>query len=412
MGLNLSRNDTVLLSPEHMDVSLNAACHWLTDKAQMKTERLTHEKNSKEHNYKNWKGAIKGEYSAFARQWDFYCPVWHTGQAVKALVQAYRLTEREEYLKAAREGSRFIYRHQVWEKGNPLNGLILAYENTNDLVYTSAILECMDGLMELAELEHDENAWERIILAAEFIIRYTYQQNGLFWDAFSTEKGETVVPNHCRVKQGCDGRPLLDDGIFCRLYKKTGDLRYKQIARETAECLIKEQNPPGNWIDFSPCKPEKGFLHPRHTYWWGMPLLDVYELTKDPVYLENALTSGRFTRKMMRIDGGMMRGTNIEFNTESFGHAASGSACAAIFFMRLYEKQKQTEWLEAAGNALCFCMEMQISETEDPNLQGVIVEKVLPPCGSDRLPYQIRDIGTIFYIQAAVKYIEMMKREA
>ncbi|MBT9775150.1 hypothetical protein GPL15_01345 [Clostridium sp. MCC353] len=290
---------------------------------------------------------------------------------------------------------------------NPLNGLILAYENRNDMVNTSAVLECMDGLMDLAELEQDEEAWERLIEAAEFLIRFTYQQNGLFWDSFSTVRNETVVPNFFRVKAGCDGRPLLDDGIFCRLFKKTGNLRYKQIALETADRLIKEQNPPGNWIDFAPCKPEKGLFHPRQTYWWGMPLLDVYELTGDSVYFENALISGEFTRRMLRLDGGMMRGTNREFNTESFGHAASGSACAAIFMMRLYEEQKDVKWLKAAKNALCFCMEMQLYETGDPNLLGVIVEKVLPPGGSDKLPYQIRDLGTIFYVQAAVRYMEM-----
>lgn len=411
MGLNLSRDDEALLSPEHMEMSLNAACHWLTEKAQMKTEYLTDEKNTKEHIYRNWKGAIKGEYTASVRQWDFYCPVWHTGQAVKALVLAYRLTGREEYLDGAREGSRFIYRYQIWDENDPLHGLILAYENRNDLVYTSAVLECMDGLMELAELDQDEEAWKRIIRAAEFIIRYTYQDNGLFWDAFSAEGRETIVPNHCRVKEGCDGRPLLDDGVFCRLYEKTGDMRYKKIAQATADRLIKEQNPPGNWIDFSPCKPDKGILHPRQTYWWGMPLLDVYEMTGDPVYLDNALISGEFTRRMLRIDGGMMRGTNIEFNTESFGHAASGSACAAIFMLRLYCIQREDKWLEAAKRALSFCMEMQIYTSEDTNLAGAIVEKVLPPRGSDRLPYQIRDIGTIFYIQAAVQYIEMKKRE-
>ncbi|MBT9775151.1 hypothetical protein GPL15_01350 [Clostridium sp. MCC353] len=116
MGLNLTRDDNALLSPEHMETSLRAACRWLTDRAQMKTERLTEEKNSKNHIYQNWKGAMKGEYSASFRQWDFYCPMWHTGQAVKALVRAYRLTGDETYLNAAREGSHFIYRYQIWEQ--------------------------------------------------------------------------------------------------------------------------------------------------------------------------------------------------------------------------------------------------------------------------------------------------------
>ena len=37
----------------------------------------------------------------------------------------------------------------------------------------------------------------------------------------------------------------------------------------------------------------------------------------------------------------------------------------------------------------------------DPNLKGAILEKVLPPDGTDRLPYHLRDLGTTFFVQAA-----------
>ena len=34
----------------------------------------------------------------------------------------------------------------------------------------------------------------------------------------------------------------------------------------------------------------------------------------------------------------------------------------------------------------------------DPNLRGAVLEKVLPPDGTDRLPYRVRDLGTIFFL--------------
>ena len=39
-------------------------------------------------NYKEWRGAIRGEYNAAEKKWGCCCPYWHTGQAVKALVIA------------------------------------------------------------------------------------------------------------------------------------------------------------------------------------------------------------------------------------------------------------------------------------------------------------------------------------
>ena len=53
---------------------------------------------------------------------------------------------------------------------------------------------------------------------------------------------------------------------------------------------------------------------------------------------------------------------------------------------------------------------MQLLNCKDPNLQGVILEKVLPPDGTDNLPYYVRDLGTIFFIQAACEYLQLAKK--
>jgi hypothetical protein len=42
---------------------------------------------------------------------------------------------------------------------------------------------------------------------------------------------------------------------------------------------------------------------------------------------------------------------------------------------------------------------------KDPNLKSAVLEKVLESDGTDGSPYYIRDLGTIFFIQAAAKAI-------
>jgi len=56
---------------------------------------------------------------------------------------------------------------------------------------------------------------------------------------------------------------------------------------------------------------------------------------------------------------------------------------------------------------LSFCSMMQMTAPEDPNLRGVVIEKVLPPDGTDKSPYHIRDLGTIFFVQAASKWLAL-----
>ena len=50
---------------------------------------------------------------------------------------------------------------------------------------------------------------------------------------------------------------------------------------------------------------------------------------------------------------------------------------------------------------------MQFTRAGDPALNGAILEKVLPPDGSDASPYHVRDLGTIFFLQAAALWLQL-----
>jgi hypothetical protein len=58
-----------------------------------------------------------------------------------------------------------------------------------------------------------------------------------------------------------------------------------------------------------------------------------------------------------------------------------------------------------------FYVNMEFKNPEDPNLKGAILEKVLPLMnGTDKSPYYIRDLGTIFFIQAVAKTLLSFKQ--
>ncbi len=110
----------------------------------------------------------------------------------------------------------------------------------------------------------------------------------------------------------------------------------------------------------------------------------------------------------MRRDGGIFRNTYTDFTTDSFGHATSGAACAVIMFLEYYDETGDGEILPFIEKGLKFCMSMQFTNPADPNLKGAILEKVLPPDGTDRSPYYLRDLSTIFFIQAAAHYLRIL----
>ena len=63
--------------------ALALALEWLTGTAMIRDEAAAD--FPRRYAYRRWRGAVRSEYSAAKRQWDMFCPVWHTGQAVKAL---------------------------------------------------------------------------------------------------------------------------------------------------------------------------------------------------------------------------------------------------------------------------------------------------------------------------------------
>ncbi|MBQ9501882.1 MAG: hypothetical protein IJU70_06980 [Lentisphaeria bacterium] len=381
---------------------LENAVHWLTGAA-CNRENIPIGPRGRQMPTTSWRGAIRGEYRAATRQWDSFCPVWHTGQAVKALVLAARTLNRPEWLEEAKFCAQFLLDNQFTEGENA--GLIAAYEDYPDRVNTSAILECLDGLFLLSAATGDASY-------STAALKALYWVKDHMWDAKIRRFYDVYDPVRRRIIHGvscAQNRPLLDDAVFCTGWKLSRDASLLQVALDTAETLLTDEAPPGNWIKYLPCSAERDSIHPRHAYWWGNPMLDLFRETGDVRYKECFLRSVTWYRKALRTDGGLFRSTSSDFSTDSFGHATSGSACAAIMFLRYLELTRDAGIASDLERALAFCCRMQFINPADPALKGAVLEKVLPPDGTDDSPYHIRDLATIFFIQAASEYLRSVK---
>ena len=387
---------------EELRKSLISACKWITDIAQVKDNQPVGKRGQKMF-FKLWNGAIRGEYRVATKEWDSFGPTWHTGQAVKALTMAASALGMPDLLDAAKYSAEFIMANRI-QKGKDV-GIILAFEDFEDLVCTSGILETVDGLFMLGDATGDYKYIDAANKAVLWVINKTYvSEKRIFRDRYDYAN---EVFSQIRVQ----GRPLLDDAVFLKSWKYTGEEIFRKVAVETADTLLENESPPGNWIKYIPCSAANGRIHPRHAYWWGLPMYDVYLETGDERYLQCFYRSVKWYQRAMRHDGGFIRATYVNFNTDSVNHATSGSACAVICFLKYYEHTGDRKIIPYIEKGLRYCMNMQFTKPEDPNLQGAILEKILGPEGTDRNPFYVRDLGTIFFIQAASMYLQIFSRK-
>ena len=377
--------------------SLELAVRWLTEIAMVRSEEQVN--FPPRLSYKRWRGAIRGEYSAAGQQWEMFCPMWHTGQAIKALCLAAKALNKPELLEEAAFSAGFIMDNRITSSDDA--GLIPAFEDIPDQINISAVLESLDGLFHLSESTGNRSYSDAAVQALKWVRDHAWvPKKGIFNDIYDPQKRQFNFETRSH-----QGRPLLDDAVFVTAWQLTGDRSFLDMAQRIGETLLEKENPQGNWIAYIPCNTTRQDIHPRHAYWWGMPMRKLYHATGDKRFLDCFERGAQWYARALRTDGGIIRRTRVDFNTESFGHATSGSACAARYFLQYQSETGNSIFEPLLSKALNYCMNMQFTHPQDYNLHGAILEKILPPSGSDASPYYIRDLGTIFFIQAAAEYL-------
>ena len=400
-----------MVDRQKLITAVDKACGWMAFVSQHREESLPPCSRSGRMLHKTWKGAFKGEYTARSKEWEMFCPIWHTGQGVAALADGYLLTGKTEYLDSAKMGAEFILRERYSDPNHKHYGLIWGIEDYDDCLNTSATMECQKGLWALLKLTNDERYSQAIINQCAWIKKYAYLGGGHMYDHFCLSND--TMWEHDRQLNGAPvdgkparaGRPLAEDAVFLKAYQISGDESFKKIFYETVDYLCENEYPEGTWAQYPPCYIKSGKVHPRHSYWWGLPMYYAYLDSGDEKYYECMKRCGEWYLKGVRRDGGHFRGTYTDFSTDSFGHETSGALCASILWEHLHKLDKDPKWHEAAARSLNFAMGVQFIEPEDKNLKGAILEKVLHPEGSDSSPYHLRDLGTIFFVQAAAAYL-------
>jgi len=144
-----------------------------------------------------------------------------------------------------------------------------------------------------------------------------------------------------------------------------------------------------------------GFPSSRQAFRWGAPLIVAFQESGDRRYLDCARRVGDWYLHLTRDEADPFHASL----RSSQAVDTSGMACAAILWMDLYQETKDERWMSATRRALRYCLSMQFRDVQDASLKGALLEQLLPPNGSDRSPFYVRDIATIYFIQAACRFL-------
>ncbi|UCH10225.1 MAG: hypothetical protein JSU61_13675 [Fidelibacterota bacterium] len=367
-------------------------CNWLTDVAQVLDDRTG--------DY----GVIKGEYDTKSRQWKLYGPFWHTGQAVRLLLQAYRMEGDEKNLRSALLGGEYMIRDQCMdERDAKFYGFIHGAQAQQS--NTASQLEGFAALYDLHAVTQDAMWLERFHLAVDWVAKNLYLEGeGLFYNGYSAVKDELAPVEK--------SRPTNDDAIFWLAYQHFEDPVYLDIFREVSVRLLRDEDPPGNWMLYRPCFPEsfegRGSIHARHAWWWGYPMLQAYNAFQDDKYLEAGIRAGDWYIRNSNLDGGYYYHTTREgHNHLSFDFSTSAVGCAVIMWCDLWQRLGDDKYRDAIQRALGFLLRAQFrQDVPDPNLRGAFFEGYLPPDGTMEPGFYLRDIATIFPARAMLTILE------
>jgi hypothetical protein len=372
-------------------------CDWLTDISQVMDQA--------DSSY----GAMKGEYDTKNRKWSFYGPFWHTGQAVRTLLLAYNMTGKEKYLKHAILGGEYMIRYQTMDKEDKkFYGFIHGKESKG--ANTASQVEGFMALYDLYKLTKDVKWLERFHLAVDWVAKNLYLNGeGLFYNGYSAIKDELDPIEK--------SRPTNDDAIFGVAYEEFKNPLYLEIFREVSDRLLKDEDPPGNWMKYPPCRPDefegRGRIHPRHAWWWGYPMLAAYDIFGEQKYLDAGIRAAQWYIDNNNLDGGYYYNmTKSGGKHLSFDFCTSAVGCAVIMWTDLWNRTHENKYAKEIETSLGFLLRAQFNQdVEDPNIKGAFFEGYLPPDGTLSPGFYIRDVATIFAVRAVLQILETFRED-
>lgn len=359
-------------------------------------------------------GKSRCDYNIVQGKWYPYEPAWHTGQIINGLVDAYRVTDNEEYLIAAKKAGNWWTSLLI--KDHPkLEGMLYAVhgDHAGEVLVFATISDGTPGLFNLYKATKIDKYAAVPTSAGRWMLEHMYvPEHGVFYDTVDPETGEVRKENSPfwkdkEVQELFDvSRPNNEGSLFKDMYEYTGDEKYKKVFIELCNSLVEKQDEYGLWMDFMPNHKHEGTFHPRFNLWYAESLIDGYELTGDKRYLEAARKTLEFHVKFQGKDGSFHYVNYVDGRTDRGSKTGSAVAFIGILGIRLIEHGVGEQFKDNVERSFNWVIKNRYAQNHpDPNLRGGLINLRSRHRQGMHWITQ-RDVGTAFGMRFLAKYYE------
>jgi hypothetical protein len=240
-------------------------------------------------------------------------------------------------------------------------------------------------------------------------------EQGMCYDSVDPLTGEVLTenspfwPNQEEVTLYNVARPNTEGSLFLDMYRYTGEQKYKEAFLILCESLLEKQGPEGLWMDFTPNNKAQGSFHPRFNLWYAESLIDAYEITGDSRFLDAAKKTAQMYAKVQNSLGTIFYQNFLDGKRNENSITGSAVAFAGIIWLRLLEHGVGDEFSLNIERSLNWVLNNQFAINHpDENLRGAILNTRVRN-RSGKVWIVNRDIGTSFGLRFLAGYHDYLQ---
>lgn len=360
-------------------------------------------------------GKSRCDYNMIEGKWYPYEVPWHTGQAVLALLQAYKVTGNQDYLASAKKGGDYWASLEI--KDHPkLKGMVNAIHGDalgDDFLVFATVSDGTPGIYELSRVTGDKKYARVATNAASWMLaNMYYPEKGVCYDNIDAKTGE-VLKEYSPFWNKMDkkdqqlinvSRPNTEGYLFKDAFEFSGEKKFKEAYINLCNSLIEKQGPEGVWMQFMPNFADVHSFHPRFSLWYAESLIEAFKLTGDRKYLESAAKTARTFAKAQQKDGTIFYDNYTNGRAPDKGSVTgSATSLAGIVWIGLAKEGYKEFDQNIERSAEWVINNRYGQEHPDVNLRGAIIETRIR-FRKGKVWLTNRDIGTSFALRFLVDY--------
>jgi uncharacterized protein YyaL (SSP411 family) len=360
-------------------------------------------------------GKSRCDYNMIEGKWYPYEVPWHTGQAVLALLQAYKATGNQDYLASAKKGGDYWASLEI--KDHPkLKGMVNAIHGDalgDDFIVFATVSDGTPGIYELSRVTGDKKYARVATNAASWMLaNMYYPEKGVCYDNIDAKTGE-VLKEYSPFWKKMDkkeqslinvSRPNTEGYLFKEAFEFSGEKKFKDAYINLCNSLIEKQGPEGVWMQFMPNFADVHSFHPRFSLWYAESLIEAFKLTGDRKYLEAAAKTARTFAKAQQKDGTIFYDNYTNGRAPDKGSVTgSATSLAGIVWIGLAKEGYKEFDQNIERSAEWVINNRYGQEHPDVNLRGAIIETRIR-FKKGKVWLTNRDIGTSFALRFLVDY--------